>query len=88
MVLGPIELICYYVVQPIIDFLDKLLISGHYIAFYIGISVFGVLLGIVMGIVSVIWYKYVNREEPKKIHKIPLVKDEGQLKAHDMQKQQ
>ncbi|XP_030555600.1 uncharacterized protein LOC115758939 [Drosophila novamexicana] len=57
MMFNPIEIICYYVAQPVIDLLAYLLNEVHYSAFFAGICVIGVLFGLLMGIVSVIWYK-------------------------------
>ncbi|EDW02996.1 uncharacterized protein LOC6562300 [Drosophila grimshawi] len=66
MMLNPIEIVCFYVAQPIIDFLAYLLNDVHYLVFLAAICMIGVFFGIGMGIVSVIWYKYGN---VKKIEK-------------------
>ncbi|XP_030243004.1 uncharacterized protein LOC115563717 [Drosophila navojoa] len=65
MLLNPIEVICFYVVQPIIDFLEHLLNAGYRMAFYVCICGIGVMLGIILGCLSVIWYKYVNSVDPE-----------------------
>lgn len=54
---NPIEIVCYYVAQPIVDYLAYLLNDVHYLAFVLAIAVLGTILGLVMGIISVIWYK-------------------------------
>lgn len=59
---NPIEICCYYVVQPIIDYLSYLLNEVHYLAFLLGMAVLGICVGLVMGIISVIWYKYSRPE--------------------------
>jgi len=63
--LNPIEIICYYVVQPIVDFLAYLLNDVHYLAFLAAICLIGVLLGLVMGIITLICFKYQGVEDPK-----------------------
>ncbi|XP_017859091.1 PREDICTED: uncharacterized protein LOC108611125 [Drosophila arizonae] len=70
MLLNPIEVICYYVVQPIIDFLEHLLNAGYRMAFYACICGIGVMLGVILGCVSVIWYKYANPVEPEEKQKV------------------
>ncbi|XP_034474224.1 uncharacterized protein LOC117781561 [Drosophila innubila] len=65
MMLNPIEIICYYLVQPIVDLLAYLLNDVHYLAFLAAICVIGVLLGLVMGIITLICFKYQGVEEPK-----------------------
>lgn len=57
-------------VQPIIDFLEHLLNAGYRMAFYICISAIGVMLGIILGCISVIWYKYANPVDPEEKQKV------------------
>lgn len=77
---NPIEIVCYYVAQPIVDFLAYLLNDVHYLAFVLAISLLGTILGLVMGIISVIWYKCSRPECDKQ--REPIVKqgegDEGE----------
>ncbi|KAH8404900.1 hypothetical protein KR222_010062, partial [Zaprionus bogoriensis] len=55
---NPIEIICFYVAQPIVDFLGYLLNEVHFLAFLLATALLGVILGIGMGLVSVAWYKW------------------------------
>ncbi|KAH8377347.1 hypothetical protein KR093_004989 [Drosophila rubida] len=73
MMLNPIEIFCYYVAQPVVDFLAYLLNDVHYLAFIGAVAMIGVLVGLLMGIVSVICMKLqgspeaVQKEEAKPI---------------------
>ncbi|KQS70612.1 uncharacterized protein LOC26526936 [Drosophila erecta] len=60
---NPIEIVCVDVVQPIIDFLGYLLVEVHFIAFLAFVALLGIFLGLILGIVSVIWYKLTRDEK-------------------------
>ncbi|XP_022230617.2 uncharacterized protein LOC111079666 [Drosophila obscura] len=62
--LNPIEIFCFYVVQPIIDLLGYLM-DVHYLAFLSGLAVIGIILGLIFSIISVIWYKSTLKDVPK-----------------------
>lgn len=64
--LNPIEIFCYFVAQPVVDFLSFLLNDVHYLAFLAAVSVIGVLFGLFMGIITLICFKYQGLDEPKK----------------------
>lgn len=72
---NPIEIVCYYVAQPIVDFLAYLLNDVHYLAFVLAIALLGTILGLIMGMISVIWYKCSRPESEK--HKDSTVNHEG-----------
>lgn len=72
---NPIEIVCYYVAQPIVDFLAYLLNDVHYLAFVLAIALLGTILGLVMGMISVVWYKCSRPESDK--NKDSTVKQEG-----------
>ncbi|XP_034135034.1 uncharacterized protein LOC117588078 [Drosophila guanche] len=67
-ILNPIEIVCVYVVQPIIDFLGYLL-EVHYVAYLSGLAVIGIIIGLLFSIVSVIWYKSTHGDEPNQLPK-------------------
>lgn len=73
---NPIEISCYYVVQPIIDYLSYLLNEVHYLAFLLAMSLLGICVGLVMGIISVVWYKY-SRPEYKSKSKMSEAQGDG-----------
>ncbi|KRF98428.1 uncharacterized protein Dwil_GK27942 [Drosophila willistoni] len=54
---NPIEVVCIHIVQPIIDLLAYLLNEVHFLAFMAGCAVLGITLGLIFGIISVVWYK-------------------------------
>ncbi|XP_017061566.1 uncharacterized protein LOC108101658 [Drosophila ficusphila] len=54
---NPIQIVCFRVVQPIIDFLGYLLNEVHFLAFLAGLAFLGIFLGLIFGTITVIWYK-------------------------------
>ncbi|XP_002133358.2 uncharacterized protein [Drosophila pseudoobscura] len=62
--LNPIEIVCFYVVQPILDYLTYLMLEVHYVAYLAGLAVIGIVLGLAFSIISVIWYKSTLKDLP------------------------
>lgn len=63
---NPIEIFSVRVVQPIINFLGYLLQDVHYVAFLAAVALLGIFLGLVFGIICVIWYKTTRDEKSEK----------------------
>ncbi|XP_044316190.1 uncharacterized protein LOC108048326 [Drosophila rhopaloa] len=68
MFFNPIEIICTCLIQPIIDFLVYLMDEVHYLAFLAGLAFLGIFLGLIFGIISVIWYKSTRDVDTKKCY--------------------
>jgi len=66
MMLSPIEIICYYVAQPVVDFLVYLLNDVHYLAFLVAVAVMGILFGLFVGVLTLICMKCQGMERPEK----------------------
>ncbi|XP_032573870.1 uncharacterized protein LOC116800981 [Drosophila sechellia] len=66
MIPNPIEIVCVHVVQPIIDFLDYMLMEVNFVAFLAAVACLGVIMGLILGIVTFIWFKMSRDEETKK----------------------
>ncbi|XP_043651889.1 uncharacterized protein LOC122619191 [Drosophila teissieri] len=81
MIPNPIEIVCVHVVQPIIDFLGYLLLDVHFIGFLAGVAVLGIILGLILGILSVIWYKSTRVEKTEQSY--PEEGDSGDGKKND-----
>ncbi|XP_017097152.1 uncharacterized protein [Drosophila bipectinata] len=69
MILNPIEAVCVYVVQPIIDLLAYLQNDVHYVAYLGGLAVLGMCLGLLFSIITVLWYRSLHPEEFAKVEK-------------------
>ncbi|XP_034097642.1 uncharacterized protein LOC132791073 [Drosophila nasuta] len=77
MMLNPIEIFCYYVAQPVVDFLAYLLHDVHYLAFIVAVAMIGILLGLVMGVLSLICIKLQGEDQPvKKLEAKPPQEDQ------------
>ncbi|XP_020810290.1 uncharacterized protein LOC110185670 [Drosophila serrata] len=77
---NPIELFVVQFVQPIIDGLAYLMKEVHYFAFIAAVALLGIFLGLVFGIICVMWYKSTREEKTEKV----FTSEEGQ--AGDMKK--
>jgi len=68
MIPNPIEIVCVHVVQPIIDLLDYILTEVHFVAFIAAVACLGVIIGLILGIVTLVWFKITRDEETKKTY--------------------
>ncbi|ALC38381.1 CG43922 [Drosophila busckii] len=63
MLYNPIEIVCVYMVQPIIDYLAYLLNEVHYGAYLVAVALIGVALGLIFSLISLAWYKWNGGEQ-------------------------
>ncbi|XP_030377560.1 uncharacterized protein LOC115626351 [Scaptodrosophila lebanonensis] len=67
MMLNPIEVVCVYAIQPIIDYLGYLKNEVHFVVFLVATALIGIVLGLFLGILTIIWYKLTrSADEAKK----------------------